>query len=95
MRWIRKRGKWRRIGIVFENQFKRTQAMSQVIRKIYDDDTKLTPKEQQNAIKALSGITTKDMESIIPQTGLGLTDSIRKIISEYRGTSRIDKDKNR
>jgi len=72
----------------------KTLMLSAAIRAIYDADASLTPQEQQNAIKALPGMTAAEMESFIPLTGPALADSIRAIISKHRATNRTDKDQN-
>lgn len=89
-------GRMHRINIAFEDQFKRTLALTKVIRKINEDDVKLTPQEQNDFIEnCLPGLKAKEMEAMIRVTGPELAASIRNVISQYRATNRTDKDKNR
>ena len=89
----KKRGRIYKIGQEFPDQFRKTVLLSAAIRAIYDSDAQLTPAEQQEAIRTLPGMTGGEMESIILQTGPGLADSIRSIISSHRATNRSYKDK--
>lgn len=84
-----------RIGKEFPSQRKLTENYTKLIRKIYKRDNRLTPKQQQKAIQALSGITTDEMEGIIKATGPKLAQSIRNLISPYRATTKSIKQKAR
>ena len=83
------------IGKEFPSQRKLTENYTKLIRKIYNRDNRLTPKQQQKAIQNLPGITSDEMESIIHSTGPKLAQSIRKFISPYRAKTRSIKQKNR
>jgi len=101
VKWKFRDGKWRRINVEFEEQVTKTRLLSTVIRAIYDNDSKLTPAEQQEAIMDLSGMSAAEMESIVRQyhdtegTTDDLANSIRAVISKHRATNRTDKDKNK
>ena len=61
---------------------------TKLVRKIYSRDNRLTPKQQQDAIKSLSGITTNEMEGMLKATGPKLAQSVRELISAHRGRTR-------
>ncbi len=84
-----------RIGKEFPSQRKLTENYTKLIRKIYRRDNRLTPRQQQNAIQALPGITSNEMELIIKSTGPKLAQSIRKLISAHRAKTRSIKQRNR
>ncbi len=81
------------IGQEFPSQRKLTLNYTKLIRKIYNRDNLLTPKQQQKAIMSLPGITSDEMESIIKSTGPKLAQSIRKFISAHRAKTRSTKQK--
>ena len=81
------------VGEEFPNLFKKTMFISLLIRRINESDITLTPAEQAKAIKILPGLPAHKMESLIPVSGPVLSDSIRKIISKGRATTRTTKRK--
>ena len=83
------------IGKEFPTQREITLNFTKLVRKIYNDDNRLTPKQQHEAIKALPGITTDQMEGIIKATGPKLAQSIRDLISSHRAKTRRIKQKAR
>jgi len=91
----RKTGSRHYIGQEFPKQRKLTVNYTRLIRKIYSRDIRLTPRQQQLAIMALPGITSDQLELIIKSTGPKLAQSIRKLISSYRATTRSKKQKNK
>lgn len=86
VKWKFRDGKWRRINVVFQEQLNKQVLFSATIRSIYDQDAALTPKEQQQAIHALPGMTISDMQSVIQANGPALAATIRAIISKDRAT---------
>lgn len=76
------------IGVEFPSQRKLTINYTKLIRKIYNSDNRLTPREQQLAIQSLPGITSDQMELVIKSTGPKLVYSIRKLISSHRAKTR-------
>lgn len=92
--WKLRNGRWRRVGVKFQEQFNKTLLLTSTIRAIYAKDATLTPAEQQEAIHLLPGMTATEMQSIILTTGPGLADSIRAVISSHRARNdRSAKDK--
>ncbi len=83
------------IGTEFPSQRKLTENYTKLIRKIYNKDNLLSPRQQQRAIMALPGITSDEMEVIIKSTGPKLAESVRKLISPRRGKTRSIKQKKR
>ena len=83
------------IGKEFPSQRQLTLNYTRLIRKIYNKDARLTPREQQIAIQGLAGITSDQMEGIIKTTGPKLATNLRKFISSYRAKTRSIKHKNR
>lgn len=73
-----------KIGKEFPSQRALTLNYTKLIRKIYNRDNLLTPKQQQQAIQSLSGITTDEMEDMIKATGPKLAQSVRDLISAHR-----------
>ena len=88
VKWKFRDGKWRRINVEFEEQYQKTADLTSVIRAIYDSDVKLTPQEQQEAIKALPGFTRDEMIQITKihrsNSSHELAQTIRDIISNHR-----------
>lgn len=84
-----------RIGKEFPSQRQLTLNYTKLIRKIYNRDMRLTPRQQQIAIQSLSGITTNEMESLTKSTGPKLAQELRKFISAHRGTTKRAKQKAR
>ena len=82
-----------RIGKEFPSQRQLTLNYSKLIRKIYKKDNRLTPRQQQTAIQALSGITINEMECIIKATGPKLAQSVRELISSHRAKTKRIKQK--
>ena len=80
-----------RVGKEFPSQKQLTLNYTKLIRKIYNRDMRLTPRQQQIAIQSLSGITIDEMELIIKSTGPKLAQSVRKFISTHRAKSRSRK----
>lgn len=94
-----KRGKLYTTGVEFPEQYAKTVMITQLIRKILDNDyhpttnpNGLRPDEQIAAIKKLHGITAAEMEALMPTTDHELADTIRKIISPNRAVDRTTKD---
>ena len=83
------------IGEEFPEQFKKTLLLTLAIRRLNESDIDLTPKEQSEAIKKLSGMASYKLESIIPLSGPTLSDTIRKMISKNRAVNRTVKDRSR
>ncbi len=83
------------IGKEFPSQRQLTLNYTKLIRKIYNRDMRLTPKQQQLAIIALPGITSDEMESITKSTGPKLAKTLRKFISAHRAKTRSIKTKRR
>lgn len=83
------------IGQEFPSQRLLTLNYTKLIRKIYSRDIRLAPKQQQNAIMALPGITSDEMESIMKSRGPTLAKELRKFISAHRSKTRSVKTKNR
>ncbi len=83
------------IGKEFPSQRQLTLNYTKLIRKIYNRDNLLTPRQQQKAIQALPGITSDQMESLMKSTGPKLAQSIRKLISPHRAKTRRIKTKAR
>lgn len=79
------------IGQEFPSQRKLTLNYTKLIRKIYNKDNLLSPRQQQKAIMALPGISSDEMELIIKSTGPKLAQSIRKFISAHRAKTRSKK----
>ena len=67
------------IGEEFPDQAELTANTIKLIRQI--NSSGITPKEKQQAIKNLKGITRAEMKNIIKTTGHTLDESIRKIIN--------------
>lgn len=84
-----------RIGKEFPSQRQLTLNYSKLIRKINNRDIRLTPKQQQEAIQSLAGITTDEMEGILKATGPKLAQSVRNLISSHRATTKRTKEKAR
>lgn len=76
------------IGQEFPSQIQLTLNYTKLIRKIYSRDNRLTPKQQQNAIMVLPGITSDEMESIMKSRGPTLAKELRKFISAHRAKTR-------
>lgn len=72
--------------VEFRKQTEKTVLLSATIRAIYDTDAKLTPKEQQQAIQLLPGMTVSEMYSVIEANGPKLAESIRRLINKNRAT---------
>ncbi len=89
--WKSKRGRIYKINDTPNDQTIRV-LQSATIRAIYDNDAQLSPKEQQDAIKLLPGLTAAEMEAVIPLTGPALADSIRAVIAAHRAHNRSVKD---
>ncbi len=83
------------IGQEFPSQRRLTINYSKLIRKIYNRDNRLTPRQQQKAIQNLTGITSDQMDIIIKATGPKLAQEVRKLISPYRAKTRSIKQKNK
>ncbi len=84
-----------RIGKEFPSQRALTLNYSRLIRKINKRDNRLTPYQQQQAIQALPGINSDELESIIKSTGPALAQNLRKFISSHRAKTRSIKQKAR
>lgn len=84
-----------RIGKEFPSQRQLTLNYSKLIRKIYNRDVRLTPRQQQVAIQALPGISSDDMELLIKSTGPKLAQSLRQFISAHRAKTRKIKEQQR
>jgi len=84
-----------RIGKEFPSQRALTLNYTKLIRKINKRDNRLTPRQQQKAIMALSGITIDEMESIMKCTGPKLAQNLRKFISAHRAKTKRIKQKAR
>lgn len=65
-------------GIEFKNQKAETLLIGALIRKIYDRDSTLTPKQQQELIQALPGLTRDQMEALMPKTIEEIRDEVEK-----------------
>lgn len=87
VKWKFRNGKWRRTMVEFKEQTSKQVLFSATIRAIYDQDAKLTPEEQQQAIHALPGMTITDMYSVIQANGPKLADTLRRLISKDRATN--------
>ena len=83
------------IGKEFPSQRQLTLNYTKIIRKIYNRDIRLTPRQQQIAIMALPGITTDEMELIIKTTGPRLATYLRRFISKHRAKTRRIKNRYR
>ena len=70
------------IGTEFPTQAELTENTTQLINKI--NESKLSPKEKQLAIKSLKGLTRPEMNAVIKTTGPLLDTSIRALISPDR-----------
>ena len=84
-----------RIGKELPSQRVLTLNYTKLIRKINNRDVRLTPRQQQIAIMALSGITIDEMESIMKCTGPALAQNLRKFISAHRAKTKRIKQKAR
>lgn len=76
------------IGQEFPKQRELQENYSKLIRKIYNSDNLLTPRQQQKAVMLLSGLTIYEMYSIIKSRGPKLAQTIRRLISPYRAKKR-------
>jgi len=83
----------RRIGKEMPDLKALTLNYTKLVRKIYNSDNLLTPKQQQQAIHSLSGITTNEMEGMLKATGPKLAQSVRELISNHRARTRRIKQK--
>lgn len=84
-----------RVGKEFPSQRQLTLNYTKLIRKIYNRDMRLTPRQQQVAVQALPGISSDDMELLIKSTGPKLAQSLRSFISAHRAKTRKIKQKAR
>ena len=81
------------IGTEFPSQRKLTLNYTKLIRKIYNRDVRLSPRQQQIAIISLPGITIDEMQLIIKSKGPKLATVLRKFISAHRAKTRKIKTK--
>ena len=80
------------IGVEFPTQRQFQENYAKLIRKINSSTSRLSPKQKQNAIIQLPGITREDMDLITKSTGPKLAIVLRKFVSKKK-LSKLDKRK--
>lgn len=65
-------------GIVFDDQYARTYLITYLIQKINNSDSTLTPKQQNDLIEKLPGLTRKQMEELMPKSISEIIDSVNR-----------------